>query len=96
LDRVTPTLVQGLARYAERVEQNGLVLRLTLASEERLPEITRWLASQGVGLYHLAARRRSLEAVFLELMQGQAPDGPAINADAPAASAPTPGPLREV
>jgi ABC-2 type transport system ATP-binding protein len=76
LDRAPPDVVQGLGRYAERVEQDGLVLRLSLTSEERLPEITRWLASQGVGLYNLAARRRSLEAVFLELMQeaAQAPE----------------------
>jgi ABC-2 type transport system ATP-binding protein len=73
LDRAPPAVVQGLAQYAERVEQDGLVLRLGLVSEERLPEITRWLASQGVGLYHLAARRRSLEAVFLDLMQETTP-----------------------
>jgi ABC-2 type transport system ATP-binding protein len=71
VDRITPAVVQELARRAQRVEQDGLCLRLTLDSEERLPEITRWLASEGIGLYHLAARRRSLETVFVELMQGE-------------------------
>jgi hypothetical protein len=36
--------------------------------EERLPEMSRWLAGQGVGLYRLAARLRSLEDVFLEVV----------------------------
>ena len=43
-----------------------------MASEDRLPEITRWLAAEGVGLYHLAARRPSLEEIFLEVI-GDAP-----------------------
>jgi hypothetical protein len=36
--------------------------------EARLPEISRWLAARGVGLFHLAARRPSLEETFLEVM----------------------------
>jgi ABC-2 type transport system ATP-binding protein len=43
-------------------------VHMRVDGEERLPEITRWLAGQGVGLYQLAARRPSLEEVFLEVM----------------------------
>jgi ABC-2 type transport system ATP-binding protein len=72
VDRVTSELLQALARFASDVKQEGTLLRLRVASEERLPEMTRWLASQGVGLYHLAVQRRSLEAVFVELMGTEA------------------------
>jgi hypothetical protein len=47
-------------------EEDGRI-RLRVDGEERLPEMSRWLAAQGIGLYHLAARRRSLEDVFLEV-----------------------------
>jgi hypothetical protein len=43
-------------------------VRLRVDGEEHLPEMTRWLAAQGVGLYHLAARRPSLEELFLEVI----------------------------
>ena len=52
-------------------EEDGRV-RLRVDGEERLPEMSRWLAAQGVGLYHLAARRRSLEDVFLEVVRVRA------------------------
>jgi ABC-2 type transport system ATP-binding protein len=72
LDRMTPAIEEGLARLAERVEVDGASLTLTLPSEASLPDVTRWLARQGAGLFHLAVRRRSLEAVFVELMEGPA------------------------
>ncbi len=68
LDRVTAALLEGLARFGSELHEDGPFLRLRVDGEERLPEISRWLAAQGVGLYHLAARRRSLEEVFLEVV----------------------------
>jgi len=75
LDRVTSELLQGLTSFAREVRADGTVVRLRVDSEERLPEMTRWLAAQRVGLYHLAARPLSLEAVFVELMGAEAADG---------------------
>jgi ABC-2 type transport system ATP-binding protein len=68
LDRPAATLVAGLARFGQDVRAEGEHVRLRVANEETLPEITRWLAGQGVGLYHLAARRPSLEEIFLEVV----------------------------
>jgi ABC-2 type transport system ATP-binding protein len=68
LDRVTSEILAGLGRFGHAVRLDGAVVRLGVASEDRLPEMTRWLAAQGVGLYHLAARRRSLEELFLEVI----------------------------
>jgi ABC-2 type transport system ATP-binding protein len=70
LDRMSPAIAQGLAQRAEHVEVDGLVVTLALASEEPLPGITRWLAEQGAGLFHLSVRGRALEDVFVELMTG--------------------------
>jgi len=68
LDRVAPQVLEGLSRFGRDVrEEDGRVL-LRVDGEERLPELSRWLAAQGIGLYHLAARRRSLEDVFLEVV----------------------------
>jgi len=68
LDRVAPPVLEGLSRFGRDVrEEDGRIL-LRVDSEERLPELSRWLAAQGIGLYRLAARRRSLEDVFLEVV----------------------------
>jgi ABC-2 type transport system ATP-binding protein len=75
LDRQTPALLEGLGRFGRDLREDGGTMRLRVESEERLPEMSRWLASQGVGLYHLAVERRSLEAVFLEVI-GEDPIAP--------------------
>jgi ABC-2 type transport system ATP-binding protein len=68
LERVSEALVAGLARFGRGAIADGDRVRLRVESEERLPEMTRWLAAQDVGLYHLAARRPSLEEIFLEVI----------------------------
>ena len=72
VDRSTPALLDGLGRFGDDVREEGGVVRLRVESEDRLPEISRWLVSKGAGRYRLAAQRRSLEAVFLEVIgEGQ-------------------------
>jgi ABC-2 type transport system ATP-binding protein len=68
LDRTPPELLAGLARFGSDVRPDGACVRLRVGDEAQLPAISRWLAAQDVGLYHLAARRRSLEDVFLEVV----------------------------
>jgi hypothetical protein len=68
LDRVTAGVLEGLGRFGRDVREEDGRVRFRVDGEERLPEMSRWLAGQGVGLYHLAARRRSLEEVFLEVV----------------------------
>jgi ABC-2 type transport system ATP-binding protein len=68
LDRVTPAAIEGLARFGRDVREEDGRIRLRVDGEERLPELSLWLGAQGIGLYHLAARRRSLEDVFLEVV----------------------------
>jgi ABC-2 type transport system ATP-binding protein len=68
LERSPAALLSGLARFGRDVREEDGRVRLRVEDEERLPEITRWLASEGVGLYHLAARRPTLEELFLEVI----------------------------
>ncbi len=68
LDRPAAGLAGGLSRFGHDVQAEGRRLSLRVTGEDRLPEITRWLAGEGVGLYHLAARRPSLEEIFLEVI----------------------------
>ena len=68
LERVSPALLGGLPRFGRDVRAEGDLVRLRMAGEERLPEMSRWLASEGVGLFHLGARRKTLEEVFLEVI----------------------------
>ena len=68
LDRVSAAVLEGLERFGGDVREEDGRIRLRVEGEERLPEMSRWLAAQGIGLYHLAARRRSLEDVFLEVV----------------------------
>jgi ABC-2 type transport system ATP-binding protein len=68
LDRSSPAILDGLACFGRDVREDGPLVRLRVDGEDRLPEMSRWLAGQGVGLYHMAARRPSLEDVFLEVI----------------------------
>jgi ABC-2 type transport system ATP-binding protein len=68
LDRVSPETLAGLEQFGREVRAEGERVRLRVEGEETLPAITRWLVGQGVGLYHLGARRRSLEELFLEVI----------------------------
>jgi ABC-2 type transport system ATP-binding protein len=72
LESVTSELLVGLGRFGRDVRIEGLTVRLRMDGEDRLPEMTRWLASRGVGLYRLTAGRPSLEELFLEVV-GDAP-----------------------
>jgi len=72
LESVTPEVLEGLGLFGRDVRAEGLAVRLRVDGEDRLPEMTRWLASRGVGLYRLTAGRPSLEELFLEVV-GDAP-----------------------
>jgi len=69
IDRVSPAVLEGLRHFGGDVREEDGRIRLRVDGEGRLPEMSRWLAARGVGLYQLAARRRSLEDVFLEVVR---------------------------
>lgn len=68
LDRVTSDLLDGLARFGRDVTVSGGLVRLVVESEDRLPEVARYVVERGVGLHRLASGRKSLEDLFLEII----------------------------
>jgi ABC-2 type transport system ATP-binding protein len=68
LDRPAAAIAEGLAAFGRGVSVDGACVSLRVEDESRLPELSRWLAAQEVGLYRLAARRATLEEVFLEVV----------------------------
>jgi len=62
-------VLDGLARFGGVVARPGddrVLLRV--ADDTVLPEVSRWLVGQGVRLYELRARRKSLEEWFVDVM----------------------------
>ncbi len=68
LDRTSPAILEGLSGFGRDLRNEKGAVLLRVEGEACLPELSRWLAAQGVGLYHLAARRRTLEDVFMEVV----------------------------
>jgi len=70
LGEVTPAVLEGLAAFGRDVAAGPAegVVRLTVEGEAVVPGIARWVVSRGAALHGLRAGRRSLEAMFLEVM----------------------------
>ena len=43
-------------------------IHLTVASQQALPDLARWLVGQGLDLYELKPQRISLEEMFLQIV----------------------------
>ncbi len=66
-DGLDAAALAGLARLGEvREEPGGWCVRVD--GPARVPELARLVVGRGARLHHLAARRTSLEAMFLEVM----------------------------
>jgi ABC-2 type transport system ATP-binding protein len=68
LGPISPAVLEGLGRLGSGLRQEAGTVWLRVSGEDQVPGLTRWLVGQGVDVYGLQARRRSLEAVFLEVM----------------------------
>ena len=66
--RATPDLFAGLARFGRVTTSSDEAVTIHVAAESSLPEIARYVVESGAELYRLAARRRSLEELFLEVI----------------------------
>jgi ABC-2 type transport system ATP-binding protein len=65
-DRVE--LERGLAQFGTEVRLDSDHIHLTVADQQRLPELARWLIGQGIDLYELKPQRISLEEMFLQIV----------------------------
>jgi ABC-2 type transport system ATP-binding protein len=58
--------VAGLSQWARDIRVDGESVTMALFSESLMPEITRYLVSQGADIYAINPRRASLEEIFIE------------------------------
>jgi ABC-2 type transport system ATP-binding protein len=65
---LTPEVIDGLGQWAHvsGLEDDQLTLRIE--SDERLPEILRYLAARGVDVYAVVPQRLSLEELFIQIV----------------------------
>ncbi len=63
---LTEQVVAGLAQWGRDVRCDGDTVTLSVASEAVLPEITRYLVSQGAAVYAITPQRLSLEELFIQ------------------------------
>jgi len=68
-------LLAGLGRFGHGVAESDGLVTLTVARDEVLPELARWVVAQDVELYELRSQRKSLETWFLEVMGGDGRPG---------------------
>ncbi len=63
---LTEQVVTGLAQFGRDVRCDGDTVTLAVTSEAVLPEITRFLVSQGADIYAITPQRLSLEELFIQ------------------------------
>lgn len=63
---LTPGIVSGLQQWGREVRLDGEHLTLSLHKESSLPEMVRFLVTQGVDVFAITPRRVSLEELFIE------------------------------
>jgi ABC-2 type transport system ATP-binding protein len=63
---LTPEMLSGLERWGEKIQVEGEQLTLTVQREADLPEINRYLVTQGASVFALIPNRLSLEEIFIE------------------------------
>jgi len=65
---LSPQVVAGLSRWSQNVRADGEHLQLTLASENDLPAVNRYLVERGVDVFALRPQHLSLEDLFIKIV----------------------------
>ena len=61
-------LLPGLAQFGTDLCIHGENCTLTVAESSVIPRIVAWLVGQGLEIYKVASQKRSLEALFIEVL----------------------------
>jgi ABC-2 type transport system ATP-binding protein len=61
-------LERGLLQFGAEARVDSDHIHLTVAHQQTLPELARWLIGQGLDLYELKPQRISLEEMFLQIV----------------------------
>lgn len=63
---LTPEILSGLERWGEGLRAEDGQVTLTVRSETDVPELNRYLVSQGADVYAITPTRESLEEIFIK------------------------------
>jgi ABC-2 type transport system ATP-binding protein len=61
-------LERGLTQFGNEVQLDTDRIQLTIANQQVLPELARWLIERGLDLYELKPQHVSLEEMFLQIV----------------------------
>ena len=63
---LSPEAQSGLSRWGENILMDGEYLTMSLSSDTMIPDITRYLVTQGADIHAITPKRTSLEEIFIE------------------------------
>jgi ABC-2 type transport system ATP-binding protein len=63
---LTAAMVSEMGRWGRDIQSNGDQLTLTVDKEDSIPEINRYLVTQGANVFAISPSRQSLEDIFIE------------------------------
>ncbi len=75
LDELTPDLLEALGNLGHHLQPNGPSLSMIVDSEDLVPEIAQVVLQQGVKLYELSPKQKSLEEIFVSIIGSDVGDG---------------------
>jgi len=76
VDRLKPELWTRLEHLGTQLQVNGSTVSMMVDNQEVIPEIARLVHQQGVNLYELSPRQKSLEEIFVDIIEGNPDEFP--------------------
>ncbi len=76
VDRLKPELRARLEHLGSQLQVNGSTVSMMVDNQEVIPEIARLVHQQGVNLYELSPRQKSLEEIFVDIIEGNPDEFP--------------------
>ena len=71
VDTLTPELRTGLEQLGTAVQVNGARVSMMVDNQELLPQIAQLIFQHGIQLYELSPRQKSLEEIFMDIIEGR-------------------------
>lgn len=69
LDAIKPDLLASLSQLGRNLQPNGASLSMIIDDQEVIPQIAQLVYQQGAKLYELRPRQKSLEEIFVRLIE---------------------------
>ncbi len=76
VDRLKPELRTRLEHLGTQLQVNGSTVSMMVDNQEVIPEIARLVHQQGVNLYELSPKQKSLEEIFVDIIEGNPDEFP--------------------